>query len=271
MNPVYIASVGLLAPGLDGWAGARATLRGTHRYRPQGISASAPEMLPANERRRATALTRIALMAAQDALANCSTEMRTPIASDLRTVFASSHGDAAITDRICRTLSTSERAVSPTDFHNSVHNAPAGYWSIGTRSQTASTSVSLLDGTFSAGLLEAITIAGVESAPVLLVAYDIPLPFPLCEVEKVGAPFAVALILTPEKMGQDHVAAHATLRADVEEAQLEDPDLESLRLGNPAARSLTLLKSLADTNGAAEQRTVLPYLDDCRVEIATTR
>ena len=36
---------------------------------------------------------------------------------------------------ICEALATDEREVSPTRFHNSVHNASAGYWGIATRSQ----------------------------------------------------------------------------------------------------------------------------------------
>jgi hypothetical protein len=185
-------------------------------------------------------------------------------------VFASSHGDAGVTDKICRSLTLAERQVSPTDFHNAVHNAPAGYWSIGTRSRTASTSVSLQDGTFAAGLLEAITIACVEIAPVLLVACDLPLPHPLSASEKVSAPFAVAFVLTPARDAKQSPRLLTSLRAGVGEDRLADPELENLRLGNPVARSLPLLRCLAQASSAAEQIVVLPYLAETRLEIQIT-
>jgi hypothetical protein len=55
-----------------------------------------------------------------------------------------------------------EKMVSPTLFHNSVHNTPAGYFSIATGIQTASVSLSAGDNTFSAGLIEALTQVLIE-------------------------------------------------------------------------------------------------------------
>src|SRR5690606_40428753 len=67
-------------------------------------------------------------------------------------VFASSGGDYPIIDQICKALCEPERLVSPTQFHNSVHNSAAGYWSIATGSRAPSTSISAFDDTFAAGL-----------------------------------------------------------------------------------------------------------------------
>ena len=78
-------------------------------------------------------------------------------AGEIATVFASCGGDGPITHQICEVLAGPDRAVSPTAFHNSVHNAPAGYWSIATRSRAPSTSLCGHDGSFAAGLLEAAT------------------------------------------------------------------------------------------------------------------
>ena len=47
-------------------------------------------------------------------------------------MFASTYGDLAITDYMCSTLAKAPMTLSPTRFHNSVHNAAAGYWSIAT-------------------------------------------------------------------------------------------------------------------------------------------
>ncbi len=82
-------------------------------------------------------------------------------------VFASSDGDGDIVHRLCTALATPAAAVSPTDFHNSVHNAATGYWSIGAHSQAPSTAICAYDGSFSAGLLEAACQIAVEARPVL--------------------------------------------------------------------------------------------------------
>ena len=68
-------------------------------------------------------------VALEVALAACRAADRDP--ATLPSVFASTHGDLAITDYMCETLATDPTAVSPTKFHNSVHNAAAGYWTIG--------------------------------------------------------------------------------------------------------------------------------------------
>ena len=45
--------------------------------------------------------------------------------------------------------------VSPTRFHNSVHNAAAGYWTIGAGAMQPATAISAFDASFAQGLLEA--------------------------------------------------------------------------------------------------------------------
>ena len=76
-------------------------------------------------------------------------------------------------------LATDGREVSPTRFHNSVHNAPSGYWAVATGSREPSTSLCAYDASFAAGLLEAAAQATVDDRPVTLVAYDLPYPEPL--------------------------------------------------------------------------------------------
>ncbi len=115
------------------------------------------------------------------------------------TVFASSGGDSEVLDKICTALTLPDRPVSPTQFHHSVHNTPAGYWSIATGCTQPSLSLSAYDSSFSAGLLEAAALAWAEAVRVLLIAYDLPLPFPLSERRRIVAPFAVALLLNPDR------------------------------------------------------------------------
>ena len=54
------------------------------------------------------------------------------IPARLPAVFTSSGGDGRNCHEICAALASAERLISPTRFHNSVHNAAAGYWGIAT-------------------------------------------------------------------------------------------------------------------------------------------
>ena len=119
-----IEGIGFWAPGLPSWQAAcdfvaNGTLQDDAPARP------APRLLPANERRRAPDTVAVAL---EVALAACEAAGADP--ATLPSVFASTHGDLGITDYICTTLASDARALSPTKFHNSVHNAAAGYCTI---------------------------------------------------------------------------------------------------------------------------------------------
>src|SRR3546814_5260866 len=127
---------------------ARGVLRGEATFQPEPLAPYAPPLLPPNERRRATPVVRQAFRVAEEAIAGRD-------AGDLATVFAGSDADMAILQRISAALATPERIVSPTDFHNSVHNAAAGYWGIGTGSRAPSTTLAGYDASFALGLLEA--------------------------------------------------------------------------------------------------------------------
>ncbi|WP_167702338.1 beta-ketoacyl synthase chain length factor, partial [Xanthomonas axonopodis] len=111
----------------------------------------APQLLAANERRRAPDTVAVSLEAA---LAACSTAGRDP--ASLPSIFTSTYGDLAISDYMCTTLASDPLAISPTKFHNSVHNAAAGYWTIGAGAMTPATAMSAGLGSFAQGLLEAL-------------------------------------------------------------------------------------------------------------------
>lgn len=203
---------------------------------------------------RLSGTTKLALQAAQEAMDEVDVN-----ATQICSVFASSGGDYDIIDKLCNALLLPERPVSPTHFHNSVHNAAAGYWTIGSACRQASTSLSAYDWSFSAGLLEAATIAQSEQAPVLLVAYDQPAPFPLSAARPLYAPFATALLLGPKSWPISLAKLQMSLTSQSSEDCLDDPELERLRQGNPAARSLPLLQAMAA--GRARQIS-LPYVSD---------
>lgn len=251
---VSIAGIGLLAPGFPGWAASRAVLAGAEPFRPAAVPDPEAALLPPNERRRSSDCVRWAVQVAQEALAQSGLDPR-----DVPTVFTSSGGEMGVLDKLCRTLATPERVISPTLFHQSVHNTAAGYWGIATACQQSSTALSCYDDSFAAGLLEAVTFVCVEERPVLLVAYDLAVPFPLNEARPIGAGFAVAFV-----MGPPTDSALATMQLRLEEAgeggasRLHDPELERMRVDNPAARALPLLRMLAV---GGKQRITLSLLE----------
>lgn len=241
MTPaVWIEGPAVVAPGLLGWAQARAVLRGEACYEPIELPKYAPNLLPPNERRRATNVCRLAFQAAEEAIQSTSSAP-----AELAAVFASSGGDTDVLSLLCSALATAERQISPTHFHNSVHNAPAGYWSIATHARGPSTSLSAFDATFAAGLLEAATLCASEQRAVLLVAYDIvPVP-PLHAKRPLLAPMGVAFVLQPRATASAQAKIQMTLHQAEPDSVIEQAELERLRTGNPAARALPLLAALA--------------------------
>ena len=159
---------------------------------PEGVAGKpAPQLLPPNERRRAPESVAVAL---DVALAACTAAGRDP--ATLPSVFTSTHGDLSITDYMCATLASDPSAISPTKFHNSVHNAAAGYWTIGAHCMQAATAISAYDASFAEGLLEALMQLDAGADAVLLVGYDTGATGPLRSVHDCSGLLGGALLLS---------------------------------------------------------------------------
>ena len=261
MMRVGIAGIGVIAPGLNNWQSSKSILQGQTTYSAEAeFAAMVPSLLPANERRRTTPLIKLALCCAQQAL-----EAWPGKVENLASVFASSCGDLKIVDLVMNALQMEGKPVSPTHFHNSVHNAPAGYCSIAIGSNAASTSLSAFDDSFSVGLIEAATQVVVEQKDVLLVAYDMPPPPALYPFRPMQAAFATAFVLTHEEAEHLNAIIEIELSDDTKLSQINDSGLEELRTGNPAARSLPLLQLLATEKSATVH---LPYPHGQSLKIA---
>ncbi len=247
-----IVGIGLWGPGLEGWDASRVILAGAP-YEPRPSPAPPPSILAPTERRRAGPVVRLALAVAAEAAAASGL----PPAS-LRGVFTSSNGDGVVVGSILDALSTAaagERVVSPTQFHNSVHNAAAGYWSIAMGSQEPATCLGCHDDSWAAGLLTAMASVVSDRQPVLLCGYDHPLPAPLAALRPCTDPFGVGLVLAPSG------SRDITVQFEPEPApgsEPGDPALLALMRGNAIARALPLLIAIARGGPAS---VTLPYLD----------
>ena len=253
-----LEGIGLLGPGFVNWLTGQTILAGHAGYVPQATVLPPPASLPSVERRRTGKAVKLALAIGQEAIAAAGLDPST-----LPTVFSSSGGDGCNCHEICETLASGDRQISPTRFHNSVHNAPAGYWSIATGAMAPSAVLCGFDASFGAGLLEAVTQVLVDGTRSVLIAYDTDYPEPLRSARPIFDAFGVALVLAPEvsKRALTEITVSLTTEAP---GRLDDEDLESLRQAIPAARSLPLLQAIAQ---GKTTRVVIDYLDTLRLAV----
>lgn len=259
---VFIEGIGLLGPGLSSWAQARQHLDGSLPYEAARCVLPLPMALPPAERRRAGTVVKVSLAVGQEAVEASGLQ-----ANALPSVFSSSSGDAINCHEICGALASADRLISPTRFHNSVHNASSGYWSISSGAMASSSVLCARDASFATGLLEAMTQSAVDDSPVLLVAYDTDYPEPLHSKRPVPDTMGVALVLSPRRSARS--LARITLQgasfltaaaADT----MDDAALELLRQTIPAARALPLLQAIAKKKATA---LVLAYLDEMQLAV----
>ncbi|MCO5976026.1 beta-ketoacyl synthase chain length factor [Ideonella oryzae] len=253
---VHVQGIGLFGPGMSGWSDALPVLRGERPLVLQPTVLPAPTSLPPAERRRVGLALKLAMAAGFDAVQVAGAD-----ASGLATVFSSTGGDCDNCHQLLDTLASADRAVSPTRFHNSVHNMPAGYWGIANQCQAPSTSLCAYDATFAAGLLEAVVQMQASGQPCLLVAYDTAYPAPLQQIRPIPHAVGVALLLSPTP-GTGPALRVGWAQAPID--TLADPVLESLRTAVPAARALPLLQGLARQRHGTW---VLEYLDQLQLRV----
>jgi len=257
MMRVRVDGVGITGPGLDGWASAASLLRGERPYAAADMRNPAPAVLAPGERRRASLAVRLAIEVASQAV----TASGLP-PSRLPAVFASSDGDGDTIHSICAAIAAPGYPVSPTRFHNSVHNAAAGYWSIAVGSRQASTSLCAWDDTFAVAFLDAAAQVMADGEPVLLVVSDVAAPEPLNRERPGVLPFGCAMVLSAAAAGD---AAAVDLRFSAGSAPLVWPlQLPEGLTSNPAARALLLLRAIARDEPAVVR---LPYGSQAHLEM----
>jgi hypothetical protein len=254
----WIEGIGFLAPGLPDWPTARAVLRGEQAYAP------APSVLPAPAScRRPNA----AGQPGRQADAGRRPRSRRPCrrrCRQLATVFSASGADGHNCHALCEQLAGEDRQISPTRFHNSVHNAAAGYWGIATGAMAPCQVICAYDASFGAGLLDALGQVVVDRQTTLLIAYDSEYPQPLFAKRPVPDVAGVGLVLAPQRT--ERSLAQITVAPDTANAEpLADAALENLRTAIPALRALPLLRKLALGEGGA---ICLDYLPPMQLGVA---
>ncbi len=256
MLSLYLKGVALIAPGLKNWQTAQQVLTRLDDYEYHSVDKKLTTLLPPNENRRCSRTTQLALSVIQQLLTDYSFNPQ-----KIRYIFSSCNGDLTIFHHISQALTQKNRPVSPIKFHNSVHNAPAGYAAIVLQSQQASTSISAYQDSFACGLLEASVQSLSHQQDCLLCAYDEIPPEKLSSLVPIMDDFSYALLLSA-----DHKQAIARLDISITKEKaistMSNKALEALRQSNPQAKILPLLYAIAN-----KQNTIL-YFDNNQQQIA---
>jgi hypothetical protein len=238
---VYVEGISVWSPRLPNWEIARAVIRGEQPAPEAVLTRPQTSLLPPTERRRIPDSVAIALEVGLRA-SEASGRDRTSMPA----VFASTHGDTPISDYMCSTLASTPSLISPTKFHNSVHNAAAGYWTIGVRSYAPYTSITAYDFTFAAGLLEAVMQAVCERTSVLFVAYDVEATGPLAPMSQCRHLVGIGMVIAPELRGES-ISLVVRIKNSSHPSSLTVPRSDAAQLvhGNSLFSAFALLEALA--------------------------
>ena len=235
-----LIGLGVWGPGFSNWAEFKSQIENPSVE--LTTSSPKPEIIPANERRRSPLAVRAAVETSWQAL------QQSGLASaDVACVFGSGLGDTEITDYMCRVLTTAEKQLSPTKFHNSVHNAAAGYWTISTGCMKSANSIAAYQDTVGACLLEAMIQSVQHNEPVLITVFDIAVQQTWAQIFPSDQSFSASLLICPENFPVEKNLAKISFTTDLSSNQtLEFSEaMQSLYQQNPAAKILPLLKRLA--------------------------
>ena len=214
-TPAFPARASWVAAGmpeLGDWASEQALDVASEQAPPR----PAAELLAPRLRRRTSVLTRAVATAAAAAAGQAGLEL-----ARARLLTVSSYGEIATTVELLDQLATPEGPVSPTKFHNSVHNTATGYLSIATKNRGESTALAAGAQGLAIGLLEVATelaagsafgsaagsafgsASGAGQGSVLILAEEqLPAPFDRREADPT---YALALALAAEPAGLEQV------------------------------------------------------------------
>jgi hypothetical protein len=238
MTDLDIAGIGVWSPLFADW---QAFCDGINDGNWQSNAPLQPGSIPPRERRRAPQSVKMAVEVMDQA---CSMAAVDP--AGVATVFSSAMGDMQITDYLCKVLVAPPRLVSPTRFHNSVHNATTGYWSISRQTHAPTSAVSALEYTAPMAFLEAAVQVAEEELPVLMVSQEMAAPAPLQVICPSVNPVSLALLLTKPGVFSDPVASFRFgVKTETTEWPDLHPDLDQPFKGNFGSRLLPVLTTIA--------------------------
>jgi len=243
MTTVYLDGIGIEAPGLSTWDQTAPILRGESPFSFEKRTPPVATLIPENERRRAGDTIHLAVHVAEEAVNNAKVN-----AQSLINVFSSFRGSLKIVHHICNASTLLDHPVSPTQFHNSVFNSPASYWSIATGTKGPSTSLTCAESSFPAALLSATACASTQNQGVLLVMYDVESPKPFHKQYAIEFNCGIALVLMPFQSSNSLAKLEINFKPNRarEMDKILNPSLGKLIRGNASAQPLLILSKVAN-------------------------
>jgi hypothetical protein len=200
MKPAYVRGLGLWTPGYES---AAAWCRADSD---PSIEAPKVSLLSGPLRRRSTGVTRMAIDVFHQATSGAGCDVET-----IPSVWATVHGEHSTAIRLLEMMKRREGKLSPTHFHNSVHNTPSGYASIATGNCSVSTTLTGGRELVTSGLLESFCQLEDSADDLVLILADEPL-LPPFDIGSKSAPIALAFCLSHRREGA--LACLSNLRRD---------------------------------------------------------
>ena len=198
-----LRAVGVWTPGFaDADAWAQREVAGASEL--PVAQAPRAELLPPMLRRRTSLMTRMAAEVAAQAIARAGFD-----AAAVAMIYGSVYGEIRTTLDLLEALLVADAPLSPTKFHNSVHNTAGGYVSISTKNRGGNAALTAGRSTLAMGLLECAGLLGSTPEPAVLVLAEESLPEPLADGRAYG-PLAAAFALGRE--GGPAVAGSLSVR-----------------------------------------------------------
>jgi hypothetical protein len=189
VRPAYVRGVGLWTPGYPSplaWCSGEAD--------PEATKPSA-SLLEGPLRRRATPLTRMGIEVLQQVAAIGKADLAT-----IPSVWATAHGEHSAAIALLGMMQRGEGKLSPTKFHNSVHNTASGYASISSGNCAPSTTLTGGAELVASAFIEAACMLDEFDRDIAMVLADEPLLPPFDRADASTA-LAIALLLSPRADG----------------------------------------------------------------------
>jgi len=238
---MFIQSIGVAGSHFKTWKELQAVFNGTNALSDEPSEIFKTTILKPNEARRTSVTIKMVLQAAEETLSQSAFT-----ANQLFSVFISSDGDPNILQSICQELATEDKFISPTQFHNSVHNAPAGYWSIGHQAMKGANSLACGDSSLAGGLVEASSLLDAGEDAILLVCFDLKSPSPLNSARAINYSLAHSMIITQDQQAESICAVDFDIKSNADDVSImQNAALSDYCNDSPASRGLPFLEALA--------------------------
>jgi Beta-ketoacyl synthase, N-terminal domain len=189
MKPAYLRGLGLWSPG---FASPEAWCRGEPD--PE-VSTADARMLEGPLRRRASPLTRISVDVFDQATLAAGID-----AAAIPTIWATAHGEHGNAIKLLKMMLRGDGKLSPTHFHNSVHNTPSAYASIAGGNASPSTTLTGGPELVASSILEALCHLDAGAPEIAVIVADEPLHEPFAQPD-MQAPLALGFCFSSKPDG----------------------------------------------------------------------